>query len=158
MVRRKPGWTYGMTSKWRTITSSIFSNEVVAYCISDVMLLKSGCHKFQQELQQHGEFNPMEKCVTIASTCDRYWLEKHLPKDTMAVEPPQRCYGSRSDQSLKALLWLSWCGHQPRQSTRSPTSGTVVCIVFLRQPAPCSWTATMPSPVPCASSHGRPRC
>ena len=81
-----------MTSKWRTITSSIFSNEVVAYCISDVMLLKSGCHKFQQELQQHGEFNPMEKCVTIASACDRYWLEKHLPKDTMAVEPPQGCY------------------------------------------------------------------
>ena len=35
--------------------------EMDEYCISDVKLLKAGCQKFQ------AEFNPMEKCLTIAT-------------------------------------------------------------------------------------------
>jgi hypothetical protein len=48
-------------------------NEMVSYCESDVKLLKEGCRKFRQEFQQHADFDPLEKCVTIASACNRFW-------------------------------------------------------------------------------------
>lgn len=65
----------------------ILRNEMKVYCISDVELLKAGCQAFQKEFEQHGKFNPMEKCVIIASACHRYWRKMHLPTNTIAVEP-----------------------------------------------------------------------
>ena len=62
--------------------------EMEAYCISDVKLLKAGCQKFQEEFQSHAAFNPMEKCITIASACNHFWRKKQLPMQTIAVEPP----------------------------------------------------------------------
>ena len=48
------------------------NHEMEEYCISDVKLLKDACIAFQREFKRHGKFNPMEKCVTIASACNRY--------------------------------------------------------------------------------------
>lgn len=94
-------------------------DELVAYCISDVKLLKADCLKFQEEFAQHGQFNPMEKCVTIASACHRYWRKIHLPENTIGVEPPRGWHGSHNNQSLKALKWLMWQEHQLRQLSPS---------------------------------------
>ena len=77
--------------------------------MSDVKLLKAWCEAFQQEFESHGKFNPMAKCVTIASACHRYWRKMHLPTNTIPVEPPRGWHGSRNNQSVKALKWLSWC-------------------------------------------------
>lgn len=86
--------------------------EMVTYCTSDVKLLKAGCLKFQAEFRVHGEFNPMEKCVTITSACNRYWRKKHLTLNTIAVEPSQGWHGARNNQSSKPLKWLYWVEHQ----------------------------------------------
>ena len=48
-------------------------NEMKEYCISDIKLLNTGCTKFQTEFAGHADFNPMEKCITIASACNRYF-------------------------------------------------------------------------------------
>lgn len=90
-------------------------HEMESYCVSDVKLLKAGCKAFQQEFETHGQFNPMAKCVTIASACHRYWRKMHLPRNTIPVEPARGWHGSRNNQSVKALKWLSWCEHQLRQ-------------------------------------------
>ena len=50
--------------------------EMEEYCISDVKLLKAGCQKFQAEFFEEAKFNPMEKCITIASAYHRYWRKK----------------------------------------------------------------------------------
>ena len=52
---------------------------MIDYCKSDVALLKAGCEAFQQEFQTQAGFNPMAKCMTIASACNLYWLKHHLP-------------------------------------------------------------------------------
>ena len=52
-----------------------FQQELLEYCQSDVKLLKQGCLKFQQEFQTLANFNPMEKCITIASACNRFFFE-----------------------------------------------------------------------------------
>ena len=38
--------------------------------------------------------------------------KKLVPTDTIASQPPQGWYGSRSNQSIKAFNWLAWCEHQ----------------------------------------------
>ena len=82
--------------------------EMEAYCISDVKLLKAGCEKFQQEFEQHAEFNPMEKSITIASACHRFWRKKLLPPQSIAVEPPRGWHGARTNQSVKAYKWMAY--------------------------------------------------
>ena len=81
--------------------------EMKQYCISDVKLLKAGYQKFQREFQEKADFNPMEKCITIASACNRFWRKKQLPKNTIAVEPPSGWHGATTNQSIKALQWLT---------------------------------------------------
>ena len=88
-----------------------FKKEMIAYCQSDVALLKAGCIKFQQEFQSQAGFNPMAKCITIASACNLYWRKHHLTSDTIAVEPLRGWRGANTNQSLKALQWLFYQEH-----------------------------------------------
>ena len=95
--------------------------EMEAYCESDVKLLKAGCQKFRQEFQQKANFDPLEKCVTIASACNRFWRKKMVPLKTIASQPPRDWHGSRSNQSIKALKWLAWQEHQLRLQQPAPS-------------------------------------
>ena len=82
--------------------------EMIAYCKSDVQLLKQGCEAFQNEFESQAGFNPMAHCFTIASACNLYWRKKHLKENTIAVEPLRGWRGANTNQSLKALQWLYW--------------------------------------------------
>ena len=85
-----------------------FKEELIAYCKSDVQLLKQGCEAFQNEFESQAGFNPMAHCFTIASACNLYWRKKHLKENTIAVEPLRGWRGANTNQSLKALQWLYW--------------------------------------------------
>ena len=89
-----------------------FHQEMIDYCKSDVALLKAGCEAFQQEFERQAGFNPMAKCITIASACNLYWRKHHLTPDTIAVEPLGGWRGANVNQSLKALEWLYYQEHQ----------------------------------------------
>ena len=64
------------------------------------------------------EFDPIEKCVTIASACNRFWRKKLLPPNSIATEPMQGWQGARSNQSVKAFKWLAWREHLLRRDSR----------------------------------------
>ena len=85
---------------------------MIEYCKSDVALLKAGCEAFQQEFERQAGFNPMAKCITIASACNLYWRKHHLTPNTIAVEPLDGWRGTKVNQSLKALQWLYYQEHQ----------------------------------------------
>ena len=78
-------------------------------------------------IQTKADFDLMEKCVTIASACNRFWCKKLVPKNKIASEPPRGWHGSRSKQSIKALKWLAWQEHQQRQ--QHPATGDRICTV-----------------------------
>ena len=84
-----------------------FQQELEDYCKSDVALLQGGCEKFTKEFKSNAEFNPFEKCSTIASACNLYWRKKHL-HNNIAVQPPQGWHGARVNQSWTALQWLAY--------------------------------------------------
>ena len=49
--------------------TSNFAEELVAYCESDVKLLKEGCLKFKKLFEEKSKFNSFS-CMTIASACN----------------------------------------------------------------------------------------
>ena len=53
-----------------------FQQELEDYCKSDVELLKKGCEAFVKQFRQEADFNPFEKCSTIASACNLYCGER----------------------------------------------------------------------------------
>ena len=92
-----------------------FKEEIKAYCKSDVRLLKEGCKQFQKDFQQLAQFNPMEKCITIASACNRYYRKMCLKPNTIASEPVRGWHGKSKPHSHAALEWLHWVEHGLRE-------------------------------------------
>ena len=116
MAKKKDELTRWHADQVRRNVSFNFRQEMIDYCKSDVTLLKAGCEAFQQEFERQAGFNPMAKCLTIASACNLYWRKHHLTPDTIAVEPLGAWRGAKVNQSLKALQWLYYQEHQiPKQ-------------------------------------------
>ena len=112
IAKTKDELTRWYADQVRCNVSFNFRQEMIDYCKSDVALLKAGCEAFQQQFQSQAGFNPMAKCMTIASACNLYWRKHHLPPNTIAVEPVRGWRGANVNQSLKALQWLYYREHQ----------------------------------------------
>ena len=106
MAKKKEELTHWHAYQVRHNVSFNFYQEMIDYCKSDVALLKAGCEAFQQEFERQAGFNPMAKCITIASACNLYWRKHHLTPNTIVVEPLGGWRGVKVNQSLKALQWL----------------------------------------------------
>ena len=89
-----------------------FKEELESYCQSDVRLLKEGCLKFNQDFESICGFNPLEKCLTIASACNRAYRRNWLQEETIAVQPISGWSGSQQNQSHVAKEWLHFVDHE----------------------------------------------
>ncbi|XP_068720877.1 uncharacterized protein [Montipora capricornis] len=90
-----------------------FQAELLAYCQSDVKLLKQGCLTFMRDFQGRAEFNPFEQ-MTVASACNRYLRMHCMEEDSIASEPLLGWRG-RINHSQASMEWLTWCEHHLRQ-------------------------------------------
>ena len=99
-----------------------FRKELIAYCQSDVRLLKEGCMKFQEDFETLAKFNPMAHCITIASACNVYYRKMCLIPNTIASEPIRGWHDKGKPHSKAALEWLYWKEHCLRQ--RDPNAST----------------------------------
>ena len=116
MTKKKEELLSWHSDQVRRNVSFNFRLEMIGYCKSDVALLKAGCLAFQQEFQTQAGFNPMAKCMTIASDCNLYRRKHHLPPHTIAVEPVRGWRGVNVNQSVKVLQWLYYQEQQiPKQ-------------------------------------------
>lgn len=88
-----------------------FQEELLAYCESDVKLLKEGCLKFVREFKDIAGFNPLIQSVTIASVCNYFWRKEKLEENLIALEPLGGWYGNHINQSTIALEWLYYQDH-----------------------------------------------
>ena len=111
MAKKKEELTRWHADQVRRNVPFHFQQEMIEYCKSDVVLLKAGCEAFQQEFERQAGFNPMAKCITIASACNLYWRKHHLTPDTIAVEPLGGWREAQVNHSLKALQWLYYQEH-----------------------------------------------
>ena len=96
-----------------------FQAELLAYCQSDVLLLKGACEVFCQEFQAISGFNPLERCITIASACNLFYRTKHMPKKKLASEPISGWHAQGKPHSLAALEWLTYLNTKPHVHVRN---------------------------------------
>ena len=83
-----------------------FKSELLAYCQSDVKLLKQGCMIFAADFEQECGFNPLKENITIASACHNYWRNNQMIPYSVAVEPPHGWGGITPAQSRIGYQWL----------------------------------------------------
>ena len=100
-----------------------FQKELVAYCESDVLLLKGACQVFCQEFEQISGFNPLQRCITIASACNLFYRTKHMPERNLASEPISGWYAQGKPHSLAALEWLTNLNRKPNVSISHARNG-----------------------------------
>ena len=81
-----------------------FQKELLAYCKSDVRLLKQGCLTFKRLFENLTGFNPFEH-ITIASACNRDLRMNRMIPNSIASEPV-RGWRNSINQSRVALEWL----------------------------------------------------
>ena len=80
-----------------------FQAELLAYWESDVLLLKGACQVFCKEFEEISGFNPLERCITIASACNLFYRTKHMQERTLASEPISGWHAQGKPHSLAAL-------------------------------------------------------
>ena len=80
---------------------------MLAYCESDVLLLKDACEKFRSIFLAKTDVDPFESAITIASACNIVFRQKFLKEDQIGIIPPGG-YRRNQKQSIIALKWLKW--------------------------------------------------
>ena len=87
-----------------------FQQELLAYCQSDVRLLKEGCLTFKRLFETLTGFNPFDH-ITIASACNRDLRMNRMIPNSIASEPV-RGWKNNINHSKVALEWLRFCDRE----------------------------------------------
>ncbi|XP_058890904.1 uncharacterized protein LOC117407014 isoform X1 [Acipenser ruthenus] len=84
-----------------------FRDEMAFYCKNDVEILKEACIKFRTEVYAIGQIDPFQ-CTTIASLCMAMYRSKFMPKDTIAIIPPDNYSEQQKSFSNASIQWLMY--------------------------------------------------
>ena len=84
-----------------------FQQEILAYCRSDVDILRRCCLEFRELFRAITDIDPFERSITIASACNLVYCTNFLKEETIAIIPPHG-YHPKTKQSNIALRWLSY--------------------------------------------------
>ena len=83
-----------------------FHEEIIAYCRSDVDILRRCYMEFRELFYNITDIDPF-RTLTIASACHLVYRTNYLLKDTIGIVPPMG-YTPKNNQSLFAHKWLSY--------------------------------------------------
>lgn len=88
-----------------------FREEFLAYCISDVDILRRCCAKFRATIQSQVRVNPFQEALTFASTANLAYRRSFMSDQTIAIIPNLGYHPARQ-YSIKACRWLAWMGRR----------------------------------------------
>jgi len=103
-----------------------FKDEMLAYCRSDVEILRKASLKFRELYIQMGGIDPLEK-VTIAGACMQLYRTNFLQKDLVGIMPHQG-YRAGDKHSIEAMKWLRYMEHEHQIKISTAQDGPEVKI------------------------------
>ncbi|ESP03349.1 hypothetical protein LOTGIDRAFT_68167, partial [Lottia gigantea] len=62
-----------------------FSREILAYCQSDVDILRRSCGEFRRIFLNDTGIDPLASSMTLAAACNRVYRTHYLPLDTISI-------------------------------------------------------------------------
>ncbi|XP_048252721.1 uncharacterized protein LOC125380975 [Haliotis rufescens] len=81
--------------------------EILAYCLSDVDILRRGCAAFRQLFIDQNRVDPFKDAITLPMACMLVYRQNYLPENTIAIIPPLG-YRPHVRYSIQSLQWLAW--------------------------------------------------
>jgi len=92
------------------VKDKIFNNweELLAYCMDDVNVLKQACYAFRIFLKLD-KIDPFRQAITISSICNKVIRTKFLKADSVGIIP-RGGYRLGHRQSVEAFQWLAYIG------------------------------------------------
>ena len=119
------------------------ANEIHAYCVSDVDILRRCCMRFQKMfIKITNGVDPFQKCITIASACHYVYRRNFLAEDSIAVLPP-RGYDQNYNHSKSAIQWLTHIGEKDNVHIRHAENGGEVTVGRYRVDGFCEANKTV---------------
>ena len=92
----------------------IMAEEIHAYCLSDVDILRRCCMRFRSlfiDITKRSPddvgIDPFSRCITIASACQFVYRRNFMPSYTIGLLPPSG-YDPKDIQSKGAIEWLQY--------------------------------------------------
>ncbi|KAK3090742.1 hypothetical protein FSP39_014241 [Pinctada imbricata] len=107
-----------------------FAKEMEEYCRSDVDILRRCCGKFRDTLLSLVKVDPFMECITFASTANLAFRRNFMPRETVAILPPEG-YSPERKYSIKALRWLKWIAHETDHDICHARNGEEMKIAHL---------------------------
>ena len=99
-----------------------FKKQIVAYCDSDVEILRKGCLAFRKIIidqtistRDPSGIDPFRRAITLPSLCHVIYRNMHLIPETIALVP-ENGFNSNQVTSKKALCWLRFISHKQKRS------------------------------------------
>ncbi|XP_042906674.2 uncharacterized protein [Parasteatoda tepidariorum] len=83
-----------------------FKEEILAYCRSDVDILRRSCLIYRKEFLDVGGVDPFQ-CVTIASASMAIFRSRHIKENTIAMVPVSG-YTTKINYSPDSIRWLDF--------------------------------------------------
>jgi len=99
-----------------------FQQELLAYCRSDVDILRRCCLKFREDFIDVTGLDPFERSITIASACNLVFRTNFLKPDSIALIP-HHGYTPEHRQSVKAIQWIKYLSHVQGHSIQHARNG-----------------------------------
>ncbi|XP_054723508.1 uncharacterized protein LOC129233516 [Uloborus diversus] len=102
--------------------SFIFQEEMLAYCRSDVDILRQCCIEFRSQFMAISKVDPF-MYVTIASACMAVFRSLHIRPDTLAMVPVSG-YVNNTKYSADSIRWLDFVASTEGVTIEHALSGT----------------------------------
>ena len=106
-----------------------FKDELIAYCASDVDILKRGLISFRKTImnstisEKHPKgIDPLLKSITLASLCSYIYTTTFMPEDSIAIIP-KNGYNGNERTSRKAILWLKYISESQKIKIKHSKNG-----------------------------------
>jgi hypothetical protein len=101
-----------------------FQKEFLAYCISDLDILRRCCAQFKTTLYGLVRVDRFQESITFASIANLAYRRGFMPPDTIAILPNMEYQPARR-YSVKACRWLTWLEHQHHNIRHAKNGGEV---------------------------------
>ena len=135
----------------------IMAEQLHAYCVSDVDILRKCCMRFQDLFfQATNGVIPFEKSITISSACHYVYRRNFLNENTIAVLPPKG-YNLRYKHSKVSIEWLTYMSEKENAYIRHARNEGEVTVGRYRVDGFCESNKTIYEFYGC-KYHGCPKC
>ncbi|XP_039614013.1 uncharacterized protein LOC120532230 [Polypterus senegalus] len=94
-----------------------FREEMAYYCRNNVVILRSACMKFREEVLRIGNIDPFQ-CMTLASLCLSMYRQNCMPNKSIGIIPSDNYKSTHKAYSTASIQWMMFLSEKEKINIR----------------------------------------